>query len=388
MTGVPNTCSRVVVTARFEIKVSRHNRLTFVVRLQSESSVTTLAPKLDEIKWLPRWARMSFATRCARRAERWILDRDGLEPELARTINALLARIEIDTAHALASRSERFPEIEAFWAAIKSVEGADESQERFFSALKGLTKAHQDATLAAHYGEKYQLSPCLDYSDKEDSWDEPSAESATFSITKSFEAVPTSLATLNLLDFSFLSRLTQTERWDYRAGVPLELWDKIDGVHTSKLRGPEMTQKHAFLSYCRDNQADAKSLHDELLVAGFNIWLDSKNLIGGAQWKREIRNAIKESFAVIACFSEEVERRDRSGMFPELRDAIEEYRSVTPGTVYLIPVRFSECSIPDVSIDSTTTLNDLQYIDLFPATKKRDGLRRLCESLKRASVAR
>lgn len=360
-----------------------------VVRRQSKSSVTTLPPQLDEIKWLPRWARMSFATRCARRAERWVLDHDGVEPELARTINALLARIEIDTAQARASRSERFPEIEAFWAAIKSVEIADDShQERFVSALKGLANAHRDATLAAHYGEKYQQSPCLDYSDKEDSWDEPSVKSATFSIRKSFEAVPTSLATLNLLDFSFLTRLTRTEGWDYRAGVPLELWDEIDGVHTSQLRGPEMNQKHAFLSYCRDNQAEAKSLHDELLIAGFNVWLDTKNLIGGAQWKREIRNAIKESFAVIACFSQEVERRDRSGMFPELRDAVEEFRSVTPGSVYLIPVRFSECSIPDVSIDSNTTLNDLQYIDLFPTTKKRDGLRRLCDSLKRASCAR
>ena len=309
------------------------------------------------------------------RAEQWVLDRDRLEPELARTINALLARIEIDTAEARAGRSERFPEIEACCAAIKSVKVACESQASFFSALKQLARAHEKATLAAHYGDIIQKSPCLDYSDKEDWWDDQSAEAAAISIRDSFDAVPTSLAISNLMEFSYLTQRSRTESWNYRAGVRLEFWQEIDGVHTSQLRRPELNQKHAFLSYRRDNQADAKSLYDEMLIAGFNVWMDTKNLIGGAQWKHEIRNAIKKSFAMIACFSQEVERRDRTGMFAELRDAIEEYRSMTPGSVYLIPVRFSECSIPDVSIDSTTTLNDLHCIDLFPTTQKRDGLR-------------
>ena len=54
-----------------------------------------------------------------------------------------------------------------------------------------------------------------------------------------------------------------------------------------------------------------------------------------------------------------------------------EYRGQTPGNIFLIPLRLSECEIPLVEIDATRTLDRLQRIDLFAP----DGLQQLVESL-------
>lgn len=143
------------------------------------------------------------------------------------------------------------------------------------------------------------------------------------------------------------------------------------------------SQKHVFLSYCHDNFEQARQLHDALAEQGFDVWWD-RNILPGQDWKREIRTAIKRSFAVIACFSREVTARDSTGMYPELRSAIGVYCEQAPGSVFLIPVRFSFCDIPELEIDSTRTLKDLQYADLFPAEKWNDRLAELAVSLRTA----
>ena len=64
-----------------------------------------------------------------------------------------------------------------------------------------------------------------------------------------------------------------------------------------------------------------------------------------------------------------------------MRDAIAVYRNLPPGALYIIPVRFSPCQIPDLRIDSTLTLPDLQYVDLFPAAQWSAGIELLVKSL-------
>ena len=152
-----------------------------------------------------------------------------------------------------------------------------------------------------------------------------------------------------------------------------------------------MNELHIFLSYCHDNKSEVEVLRDNLINQGFGVWWDGK-LSPGQNWKNEIGLAIRTSGAVIACFSKEVQNRVVSGLFPELHDAIECYRQLQPGSVYLIPVRLSECRIPDVSINATTNLSDLQYVDLFPNDKYEDGMEKLvsalslCPQLKRSET--
>lgn len=41
-----------------------------------------------------------------------------------------------------------------------------------------------------------------------------------------------------------------------------------------------MAKKHIFLSYCRDNQIEAKRLRDDLIAAGEYVWWDQDLLPG------------------------------------------------------------------------------------------------------------
>lgn len=144
-----------------------------------------------------------------------------------------------------------------------------------------------------------------------------------------------------------------------------------------------MTKRHLFLSYCSDNKQEVQRLRDDLVAAGECVWWD-QDINPGKNWKLAIRQALKESYAVVFCFSRETETRLRSGMYPELRDAIEIYREYSPESVFLIPVRLSSCEVPDVSIDSTTTFRDHQVQDLFPSSQWAAGVQRIVKAVRGA----
>jgi hypothetical protein len=141
------------------------------------------------------------------------------------------------------------------------------------------------------------------------------------------------------------------------------------------------THRHIFLSYCRDNKADVRRLREELIAAGEKVWWD-QDIMPGQDWKYEIRQAMSRSYAVIICFSREVQARGQSGVFPELLDAIGALRERAPGSIFLIPVRLSECDIPPVEIDATRTLDRINYLDLFPETERAEAMSRLAQAVR------
>jgi TIR domain len=142
-----------------------------------------------------------------------------------------------------------------------------------------------------------------------------------------------------------------------------------------------MAKKHVFLSYCCDNQAEIRQLRDELVAAGENVWWD-EDIQPGQDWKLEIKHAMKDAYAVVLCLSTESAARETSGIYPEAMDAIELYRQYPPGTIFLIPVRLSKCEIPPVEIDSTKTLDRLQYQDLFPSSHYAAGIQKLLQAIR------
>jgi len=73
--------------------------------------------------------------------------------------------------------------------------------------------------------------------------------------------------------------------------------------------------------------------------------------------------------------------RHRSGVYPDIRDAIETFRQYGPGHAYIFPVRLEECEVPLIEIDDTRTLKRIQHIDLFPESRRSAGLRKLVASL-------
>ena len=166
----------------------------------------------------------------------------------------------------------------------------------------------------------------------------------------------------------------------------LQLSVRVEPEQTRQLKEPSqgkkpMTKKHVFVSYCRDNKDDVAQLRNQLIAAGEKIWWD-QDILGGQDWKFEIRKAMKEAYAVVVCLSEETADRITSGIYPEVLDAIGAYREHAPGGIFLIPVRLSECEIPPIEIDATRTLDRLQYIDLFSP----DGLDQLVKSLQASAL--
>jgi hypothetical protein len=142
-------------------------------------------------------------------------------------------------------------------------------------------------------------------------------------------------------------------------------------------------KKHVFLSYCRDNKQQVEQLRADLVAGGETVWWD-QDIQPGQDWKIEVRQAMKDSYAVLLCLSKESAARTKSGIYPEAMDAISAYREYAPGKTFLIPVRLSECAIPPLEIDGTRTLDRLQYADLFPSSQYRTGLKNLLSAIQKA----
>jgi hypothetical protein len=149
--------------------------------------------------------------------------------------------------------------------------------------------------------------------------------------------------------------------------------------------GVVVTRHHVFLSYCRDNQADVARLRQDLTSAGESVWWD-QDIIPGQDWKLEIRQAIRNAYAVVVCLSKETTERVTTGVYPEVLHAIEELQLLAPGSIFLIPVRFSKCEVPPIEIDANRTLDRLQYVDLFPDSKRAEGISRLLVALRKAPL--
>ena len=104
---------------------------------------------------------------------------------------------------------------------------------------------------------------------------------------------------------------------------------------------------HAFISYVREDARRVNRLEKVLKTAGIPVWRDTVDLWPGEDWKLRIRNAItNHSLVFIACFSAASEARDVSYQNEELLLAVDQFRLRPPNRAWIIPVRFSDCSLP------------------------------------------
>jgi len=167
----------------------------------------------------------------------------------------------------------------------------------------------------------------------------------------------------------------------FHTPTPTLAKEKLSPQSPAPPRSTKPRKKHVFLSYCHDNTNDVARLRSDLLAAGERMWWD-KDILPGKRWKQMIRQAMADSYAVVVCLSSELARREQSGIYPEISDAIEIFRQFKPGSIFLIPLRMSACEVPPIEIDVTTTLQDLQRVDLFPATNRDAGFQQLLAALK------
>ena len=136
------------------------------------------------------------------------------------------------------------------------------------------------------------------------------------------------------------------------------------------------TKLKIFLSYTRADTERVEALYERLSNAGFEPWMDKKNIIGGEQWKRSIQTAIRKSDFFLVCLSRHSFGK-RGFLQREIRIALDVREELLDSDIYLIPVRLEECDVPD-------NLADINWIDLFEA----DGWPKLTKSFHEGVIRR
>jgi hypothetical protein len=133
----------------------------------------------------------------------------------------------------------------------------------------------------------------------------------------------------------------------------------IDGV-------ADDSGKHVFVSYVREDGDEVDQLCAVLEAAQIPYWRDRKDLGPGDAWRANIRDAIRNgSLVFLACFSNNYRAKPKSYMNEELTLAVDEFRQMQQGRVWLIPVRFDDGDVPDLDLGAGRVLSDLNYSDLF-----------------------
>lgn len=133
----------------------------------------------------------------------------------------------------------------------------------------------------------------------------------------------------------------------------------------------------AFLAHASEDKPRVRALHVALKAQGFRPWLDELDLTPGLPWQPQIEDAIRTCDAFVACFSHASVAKV-GYVQQEFRRALLEYANRPPNRVFLIPVRFDVCEIPDLQIPSLAVrLRDLHWVDYWSPT----GPDRLADAL-------
>ena len=112
-----------------------------------------------------------------------------------------------------------------------------------------------------------------------------------------------------------------------------------------------------FFSYARDDQDTVKLIYKRLQNEGHNPWMDLFDILPGENWEQCIRSAIKRAdFFIIFLSNHSVNRR--GFLQKEIHMALDVWEGMLRSDIYLIPIRLSECLIPD-------ELSSFQWVDFY-----------------------
>ena len=125
-----------------------------------------------------------------------------------------------------------------------------------------------------------------------------------------------------------------------------------------------------FLCHASENKPIVQQLHDDLKAAGYEPWLDKEILLYGQDWEREIKLALKQTDAVIVCFSAKLVNKE-GYIQKEIKIALDVADEKPDEVIFIIPAKLEECEVPD-------RLNRWQWVNLF----RENGYNKLRNALK------
>ena len=139
-----------------------------------------------------------------------------------------------------------------------------------------------------------------------------------------------------------------------------------------------------FLAHAFEDKKLVRKLYVQLKEKGHQPWLDEEDLLPGQNWRIEIPKAIRKCDFFIACLSEHAIQR-QGYMHKEFRVALDVYAEKPPGSIYLIPLKFDDCEVPDIQLPQHgTNLRDIHWLDYW----KPDGLARLLNVINKEQESR
>jgi hypothetical protein len=125
-----------------------------------------------------------------------------------------------------------------------------------------------------------------------------------------------------------------------------------------------------FLCHSSGDKPAVRDLYKRLRDDGYSPWLDEEDILGGQTWDVEIRKAVRAADSVVVCLYRG--SITKAGYVQkEIRFALEVSDEQPEGTIYIIPVKLEECSVPE-------SLSKWQWVSLFEEA----GYKRLLRTLR------
>ncbi|KPJ90651.1 MAG: hypothetical protein AMJ53_13190, partial [Gammaproteobacteria bacterium SG8_11] len=122
------------------------------------------------------------------------------------------------------------------------------------------------------------------------------------------------------------------------------------------LRYNESQKVKIFISYAKEDVRYAEFLRCRFEEAGFTTWMDTYNILPGERWETAIERALKECHFFVACLSNNSVQK-RGYVQREFSYALDKCREFLDEDIYIIPIRFDNCQIPQA-------LSKFQCIDI------------------------
>ncbi|MEM9148871.1 MAG: toll/interleukin-1 receptor domain-containing protein [Cyanobacteria bacterium P01_F01_bin.3] len=119
-----------------------------------------------------------------------------------------------------------------------------------------------------------------------------------------------------------------------------------------------------FLANAEEDDTAAVDLYNQLKQRGYRPWRRQVDILPGQMKDAAIARAVKECNVFIACFSSRSVNKP-GYVQKEFRLALKEQAERPPGSVYMIPLTFDSCPIPELRQEEySVNLRNIQWVDL------------------------
>lgn len=163
------------------------------------------------------------------------------------------------------------------------------------------------------------------------------------------------------------SDISKSEAGSVRARTPDEI--SVDFGTSSVAIATTAHTPEIFLAYSFIDRDRAELIYQALRAAGYELWMDAKNLLPGQMLHLELEKAIRQSKVILLLISSK-SKFDSGWALKEI--GIAQRLSGRRGGTPVLPVRLDDVDLP-------AALRELQWIDYFAS----NGLERLVETIGR-----